>query len=59
MLMNGVGTITDYFDNRFQNTNILTYDNTFGAHHITVTGVAEDIFSKFNRQFNDRTGFSG
>jgi TonB-linked SusC/RagA family outer membrane protein len=45
-LQNGVGTITDNFDNRYQNTNILTYDNTFGAHHITFTGVAEEIFGK-------------
>ena len=28
----------------YQNTNILTYDNTFGTHHITFTGVAEEIF---------------
>jgi|WetSurMetagenome_2_1015567.scaffolds.fasta_scaffold06250_3 TonB-dependent starch-binding outer membrane protein SusC len=44
--MNGVGTIFNYLNNRIQNTNILTYDNTFGIHHITLTGVVEDIFSK-------------
>jgi hypothetical protein len=43
--MNGVGTIYSSTDNRYQNTNILTYDNTFGVHHITFTGVVEDIFS--------------
>jgi TonB-linked SusC/RagA family outer membrane protein len=43
--VNGVGTINDSFYNMFQNTNILTYDNTFGPHHITLTGVVEDIFS--------------
>ncbi len=43
--MNGVGYIEENVSNRFQNTNILTYDNTFGAHHLTVTWVLENIFS--------------
>ena len=43
--MNGVGTIDNSFYNSYQNTNILTYDNTVGIHHITFTGVVEDIFS--------------
>jgi TonB-linked SusC/RagA family outer membrane protein len=43
--MNGVGNISNYFSNMYQNTNILTYDNTIGIHHITFTGVAEEIFS--------------
>lgn len=43
--MNGVGTVQDEFSNVYQNTNILTYDNTIGIHHITFTGVAEEIFS--------------
>jgi TonB-linked SusC/RagA family outer membrane protein len=42
---NGVGSIESSVYNMYQNTNILTYDNTFGAHHITFTGVVEDIFS--------------
>ena len=45
--MNGVGTIRNYFSNMYQNTNILTYDNTVGIHHITFTGVAEEIFSTY------------
>ncbi len=44
--MNGVGNITDNFRNAYQNTNILTYDRTFGVHHITITGVTEEIFSR-------------
>ncbi|NMC37973.1 MAG: TonB-dependent receptor [Bacteroidales bacterium] len=44
--MNGVGNISDNFGNVYQNTNILTYDRTFGVHHITITGVAEEIFSR-------------
>lgn len=43
--MNGVGSISNNTYNMYQNTNILTYDNTFGVHHITFTGVIEDIFS--------------
>ncbi len=45
--MNGVGTISNSFSNTYQNTNILTYDNTVGIHHITFTGVAEEIFSSY------------
>jgi len=44
--MNGVGTVEESVSNRLQNTNILTYDNTFGAHHLTFTGVFEEIFNK-------------
>lgn len=43
--VNGVGTISNSFYNNYQNTNILTYDNTIGPHHVTFTGVIEDIFS--------------
>jgi len=42
---NGVGNVDNSFYNMYQNTNILTYDNTFGPHHITFTGGIEDIFS--------------
>ncbi len=45
--MNGVGTIEDNFSNLYQNTNILTYDKTVGIHHLTVTGVAEELFSTY------------
>ncbi len=44
--MNGVGTINSSYYNNYQNTNILTYDKTAGVHHITFTGVIEDIFSQ-------------
>jgi TonB-linked SusC/RagA family outer membrane protein len=44
--MNGVGKVENHSHNRLQNTNILTYDNTFGAHHLTVTGVIEQIYSE-------------
>ena len=40
---NGWGHINDSQYERFQNTNILTYDNTFGIHHLTFTGVVEQI----------------
>jgi TonB-dependent starch-binding outer membrane protein SusC len=43
---NGVGTISSTSYNSYQNTNILTYDKSVGVHHITFTGVIEDIFSQ-------------
>lgn len=45
--MNGVGNISNSFSNVYQNTNILTYNKTAGAHHITFTGVAEELFSSW------------
>ena len=45
--MNGVGNIQNDYSKLYQNTNILTYDNTFGPHHITFTGVAEELFSSW------------
>ncbi len=32
----------------YQNSNLLTYDKTFGSHHITVTGVAEQSIGEWN-----------
>jgi TonB-dependent starch-binding outer membrane protein SusC len=43
--LNGVGNVSNSFYHMYQNDNILTYDNTFGAHHITFTGLNENIFS--------------
>jgi TonB-linked SusC/RagA family outer membrane protein len=43
--MNGVGSVNHDTYNMYQNTNVLTYDNTFGPHHLTLTGVVEDIFN--------------
>ncbi len=40
---NGFGNVNKSLYERYQNTNILTYDNTFGDHHITFTGVLEQI----------------
>jgi len=42
---NGLGTVSEDLFERYQNTNILTYDNTFGNHHLTFTGVVEQIYS--------------
>ncbi|MDP2334896.1 MAG: TonB-dependent receptor [Bacteroidota bacterium] len=41
--VNGSGRILESVFERYQNTNILTYDNTFGLHHLTFTGVLEQI----------------
>ncbi len=43
--LNGVGNVSNSFYHMYQNDNILTYDNTFGPHHITFTGLNENIFS--------------
>ena len=40
---NGYGDLNQSVNDKWQNTNILTYDNKFGAHHLTFTGVAEQI----------------
>lgn len=40
---NGYGHVNKNLYERYQNTNILTYDNTFGEHHFTIIGVLEQI----------------
>jgi TonB-linked SusC/RagA family outer membrane protein len=42
----GFGTLDQAVYETWQNSNILTYDNTWGSHHLTVTGVVEQIYSK-------------
>jgi TonB-linked SusC/RagA family outer membrane protein len=44
---NGYGNVNESISERYQNTNILTYDNTIGIHHITFTGVIEQISSSY------------
>jgi TonB-dependent starch-binding outer membrane protein SusC len=51
---NGWGNVNESLFERYQNTNILTYDNTFGDHHLTFTGVIEQIYS--NSSGNDTHG---
>ena len=52
-------------DQEYQNTNTLTYDKKFGFHKITLTGVEEQIFSKwYGNEINasqfavDQTGYN-
>ncbi|MBL7736277.1 MAG: TonB-dependent receptor [Chitinophagaceae bacterium] len=45
---NGYGESYTEFTKRYQNSNILTYDKTFGSHHFTVTGVAEQQYERGN-----------
>jgi TonB-linked SusC/RagA family outer membrane protein len=41
----GVGHVIEYSEEQYQNSNILTYDKILGKiHHITFTGVAEQIY---------------
>jgi len=44
----GYGTLSNNEFERYQNTNILTYDKTISAHHFTITGVAEQSVEHFN-----------
>lgn len=43
----GVGTSAANTTRNYQNSNILTYDKTFGKHHLVVTGVAEQQVQKY------------
>jgi TonB-linked SusC/RagA family outer membrane protein len=43
---NGYGNINQSVYEHYQNSNVLTYDKTIGAHHFTVTGVVEQIFEE-------------
>lgn len=46
---NGSGFLSEELFTRFQNSNILTYDQTFNnVHHLTVTGVLEQQSEKLN-----------
>lgn len=43
---NGYGESLTSLTKRYQNSNILTYDKTFGSHHFTLTGVAEQQYER-------------
>jgi TonB-linked SusC/RagA family outer membrane protein len=43
---NGSATLRNSTYERYQNSNILTYTNTFGKHQLTVTGVLEQIYDE-------------
>jgi TonB-linked SusC/RagA family outer membrane protein len=43
---NGYGLSNGDANSYYQNSNILTYDKTFGKHHLTLTGVAEQQFTR-------------
>lgn len=43
---NGWGHVNESKFERYQNSNILTYDNTFNQHHLTFTGVVEQIYEE-------------
>lgn len=50
----GLGTVTGITNQRYQNSNILTYDKKIGEHRFTLTGVAEQQYSLY--RFNSTTG---
>lgn len=43
---NGYGKRTARTVERYQNSNILAYDKSFGQHHLTLTGVAEQLLER-------------
>lgn len=44
---NGIGHVNESKDERYQNSNILTYDQTWNdRHHFTFTGVVEQIYDE-------------
>ncbi len=55
---NGYGHVNESQSERFQNSNILTYDNTFSdMHHLTFTGVVEQISEKYMGSNMEGKGF--
>ena len=43
---NGFATLDEAIYETWQNSNILTYDNTWGNHRLTLTGVVEQIYNR-------------
>ena len=43
---NGFATLDEGVYETWQNSNILTYDKAWGSHHLTLTGVVEQIYNR-------------
>jgi TonB-linked SusC/RagA family outer membrane protein len=43
---NGFATLDEGVYETWQNSNILTYDKTWGSHHLTLTGLVEQIYNR-------------
>ena len=43
---NGFATLDEAVYETWQNSNILTYDKTWGSHHLTLTGLVEQIYDR-------------
>jgi TonB-linked SusC/RagA family outer membrane protein len=56
--LNGSGVTYNDKSAYYQNSNQLTYDRTFGAHHLTVTAVAEQEFEKDNESTINSSDFT-
>lgn len=55
---NGFGHVNESKNERYQNSNILTYDNTWNdMHHLTFTGVVEQIYEQNMGSTLEGTGF--
>ncbi|HRO46716.1 SusC/RagA family TonB-linked outer membrane protein [Agriterribacter sp.] len=55
--VSGLGNLTESKYQYFQNSNILTYNKTFGKHQLTVTGVAEQQYIRSKELFIAAQGF--
>lgn len=53
----GQALIYDAIYQRLQNSNILTYDNTWDKHHLTLTGLLEQQTSEFNSNSTNASSF--
>ena len=55
---NGEGYLSQSISERYQNSNILTYENTFAErHHIIATGVLEQIYDKGHGNYTTARNF--
>lgn len=55
---NGAASLSESTSERYQNSNVLTYDNTFGANHqLTLTGVLEQIYDRGHGTYSTARNF--
>ncbi|MBK8505854.1 MAG: TonB-dependent receptor [Saprospiraceae bacterium] len=54
---NGRGIVSESISQRYQNSNILTYDKTWSQHHFTFTGLFEQIWEEYEENGTNATNF--
>ncbi len=53
----GLGIVSESVFERYQNSNILTYDKTWDRHHVTFTGLFEQIWEEFEEDGTTASNF--